>query len=169
MSDITSLLISAETQAEKYPEASDWSALLSFFLGWLKEKTFMRLSFLFEDDYWKQKDTGNISEALWQGSVGFWSSDLYGDHIVSDHIVSSYLEAIIVISEPEAASWMGSGFCLQVHRDVRHPFHAVLLAGSIILGVVKSGLTHSLCYWGRYIRSELWPHHVLAVCNFYLL
>lgn len=52
---------------------------------------------------------------------------------------------------------------LQRHRDVRHPFYAVLNAGSTVFGVFKPGLAHSWYYCKRYIRSELLLHHVMAV------
>ena len=58
---------------------------------------------------------------------------------------------------------------LQGHRDVRHRSHSLLNAGFTAVGVFKPGLTYSVCYYERCMRSELGPHHVVAICILYFL
>jgi hypothetical protein len=47
--------------------------------------------------------------------------------------------------------------------------HAMLSAGSVLLGVFTLGLMHSLCYFKKCIRSEIRSHYVIAICVIYFL
>lgn len=84
-----------------------------------------------------------------------WDSGVQTLEGVSDYIALTWKQECLSSVSLELRLERNGHWLLQGHRDVKHPSHALLSAGSTVFGVFKPGLMHSLYYCERYMRSEL--------------